>query len=560
MYLFLQLILLNQAARVDRAEKENHELKTQLACTGDSLKRLKEDLIRTQSRLDDTQRALEISKQATSSLANEKAALEEKLSQNMSRTQGLSSDFGALQNNLKKLEQQDEEKETALQEANDKIRRLEFAERELNLRLEMQLEHSREMEVRLEQALTRWKQEKTTSQKETDRCSRLRASCSELVEKNQRLQLEMERQSEKLKLYDSLPMPEEIKARMNDLDSDLRHKTAEANDLMTAYENLTSQYNLLLEENQKLGDLLKEKDDALAQAEEEKEHMQSNIDHLHQRTTVMTQSAVLERNNSMTMLEGERKIIADLRRELEDTKESQRQDRVALAHALKAKKKLQMGSSMSRLGSIRSFEDDAKDIIDPFDSPLNSPNGKQSRQYNSLSGISNQLAEGDGEEEGDLFAEQPVDEGKVYTRDPDVRAKAQISIAVEKQDIAGILKLIQTNTKNENFSWRGARALREMLLNNEEKKSECIALNSDEILIASMDLFPDASMVQAQCLRVLGALSFGNDVIRRRMGERGIFKKIVAAIDNHMSEESVLLHALTAITNLTHNSIDNRFR
>ena len=39
-----------------------------------------------------------------------------------------------------------------------------------------------------------------------------------------------------------------------------------------------------------------------------------------------------------------------------------------------------------------------------------------------------------------------------------------------------------------------------------------------------------------------------------------MFKKIVSAMDTYTGDESLLLHALTAVTNLTHNSIDNRFR
>lgn len=514
------------------------------------MKRVRDDLAAVQSRLEDTQRALDISKQVTVSIATEKTSVEAKIQQHVSMNQELQLDLGAIRERLHHADKNNEQYTRELHSARERISQLEGSERELTLRLDMQLEHSREMEVRLEQALTRWKQEKSTSQKETDRCSRLRTNCSELVEKNQRLQLEMERQTEKLKLYDSLPMPEEIKARMRDLDSDLRHKTEEANDLMSAYEELQRQHNHMQEENQRLCLLIDERAEELATAASDNEHLQATIDHLHAKTADLSHSAVLERNNSMSMLDEERKTIAQLRQELEDTKESQRQDRVALAHALKAKKKAQIGGSMSRMGSIRSFEDGAAST-DAFESPINSPNGKQMQPIGEQS---NQ--EGDLE---DPFTEQQPAEGE-YTRDPDVRAKAQINIAIEKQDMAGILKLIQVNTKNENFSWRGARALREMFIHSEEKKAECIALKADDVLISALDMFPAAAMVQAQCLRALAALSFGNDMVRRQSGERGIFKKIVTAIDNHMGDENVLLHALTTVTNLTHNSIDNRFR
>ena len=529
-------------------------MKSQLACNGDSLKRTREELSSTKSRLEDTQRALEISKQEHASVTIERNSLEEKLQQNISQGSNLSTQISS----LNELQKQSEEKLTdiskQLEDGAAKIRSLESNEHELQLRLDMQLEHSREMEVRLEQALTRWKQEKATSQKETDRCSRLRANCSDLVEKNQRLQLEMERQTAKLKLYDSLPMPDEIKARMNDLNSDLRSKTEEANDLMSAYEDLKKQHELIYEENQRLGDLLSQKDEDLAGAERDKEHMQSSIDHMREQIASINHSASLERSNSMTMLEGERKTISDLMKELEDTKESQRQDRVALAHALKAKKKALASQSMSRMGSIRSFDDGGSDSvhIDGTESALTSPNGKQ----NSV----NASVDEENKEMEDIFEQDPADGQEVYTRDPDVRAKAQINIAIGKQDVELILELIKKNTKNENFAWRGARAVREIFIHSEEKKIQCIALKTDDVLISAMDMFPSAAMVQGQCLRAIGALSFGNDVVRRQAGEKGIFQKIVAAVDNHMNDESVLMHALTAMTNLTHNSIDNRFR
>jgi hypothetical protein len=41
----------------------------------------------------------------------------------------------------------------------------------------------------------------------------------------------------------------------------------------------------------------------------------------------------------------------------------------------------------------------------------------------------------------------------------------------------------------------------------------CIALRCDELLINCMDSFKDSSMVQGQCLRTIGALAFGNDVV-----------------------------------------------
>merc|ERR1711965_644400 len=63
-------------------------------------------------------------------------------------------------------------------------------------------------------------------------------------------------------------------------------------------------------------------------------------------------------------------------------------------------------------------------------------------------------------------------------------------------------------------------------------------------------------IAQSQCLRLLGALSYGNDHVRRRGG----ISLALDAMRSHMTDETLQLHACTAITNLTHNSIDNRYR
>ena len=42
----------------------------------------------------------------------------------------------------------------------------------------------------------------------------------------------------------------------------------------------------------------------------------------------------------------------------------------------------------------------------------------------------------------------------------------------------------------------------------------CIALKCDEVLGNAMSQFQDESIVQSQCLRAIGALAFGSDIVR----------------------------------------------
>jgi hypothetical protein len=61
-------------------------------------------------------------------------------------------------------------------------------------------------------------------------------------------------------------------------------------------------------------------------------------------------------------------------------------------------------------------------------------------------------------------------------------------------------------------------------------------------------------------MRFLAALAYGSDLIRRKCGERGLMKAIVNALEEHADDESLLLHACTLLTNLLHNSLENRHR
>ncbi len=115
--------------------------------------------------------------------------------------------------------------------------------------------------------------------------------------------------------------------------------------------------------------------------------------------------------------------------------------------------------------------------------------------------------------------------------DPDIPAKAAINKAAEVGDLSAILKLIASNNKvcynywiymglikiyflkNFNYAWRGARALRELFIHDEDKKNMCIALKCDEVLGNAMSQFQDESIVQSQCLRAIGALAFGSDIV-----------------------------------------------
>ena len=51
-------------------------------------------------------------------------------------------------------------------------------------------------------------------------------------------------------------------------------------------------------------------------------------------------------------------------------------------------------------------------------------------------------------------------------------------------------------------------------MHDEEKRNECCDLQCDELLLMSLQSFPYSGIVQAQSLRLLGTLAFGNDKVR----------------------------------------------
>lgn len=108
--------------------------------------------------------------------------------------------------------------------------------------------------------------------------------------------------------------------------------------------------------------------------------------------------------------------------------------------------------------------------------------------------------------------------------------------------------------------WRGARILRDLILKSDANKAICYDSDIEDWLLELMDKFNHSAIVQGHCMRLIGALAFGNDKFRRKAGEKGVMSSVVAAFRNHLEDQSVQLHVSTALTNLTHNSMENRSR
>ena len=110
--------------------------------------------------------------------------------------------------------------------------------------------------------------------------------------------------------------------------------------------------------------------------------------------------------------------------------------------------------------------------------------------------------------------------------------------------------------------WRGCRALREQILKNEEDKVLCYDSHMQDWLLNCLRTpqIATSAVAQGHSMRLIGALAFGNDWFRRKAGEKGVMQCVIDAMVNHAQDETVLLHSTTALTNLAHNSMENRSR
>jgi len=59
--------------------------------------------------------------------------------------------------------------------------------------------------------------------------------------------------------------------------------------------------------------------------------------------------------------------------------------------------------------------------------------------------------------------------------------------------------------------WRSLRALREHLIKDSNFHEYCSNQRFDTVIVQCMDMYPKSAMLQAQALRVLAAMAYGND-------------------------------------------------
>jgi hypothetical protein len=170
----------------------------------------------------------------------------------------------------------------------------------------------------------------------------------------------------------------------------------------------------------------------------------------------------------------------------------------------------------------------------------------------------------------------------------EIAVKHIIERTAGREGIAGLIELIMNNTHDDRILWRALRSIRELIVSENShidaetapssstssanpfvtspKKNktnkEIIQESNPDIWLIEIFLiaYPNHRMIQSQVMRFIGTYAFGNDLFRRKIGERNIMKFILSNLQQFPNDEMILLHSTMALTNLTHGSKENRSR
>lgn len=408
----------------------------------------------------------------------------------------------------------------------------------LRMQLDMQLNYSRDLENRLEQSLTRWKVDKDNVTKETNRCAKLTSTCSGLIDKNERLETEVKRLENRLKQYDDLPLPDEIKMRIRDVQSDLDRVVEELNSANYQKELLEEEKMQLyheIEELKRVNEVLihdvSTKDQIVSEKEQELKTLNDVINEL--------KSENNDKNDQNFSLQIEINRLTDNEKKTNDVIKKLRADLSRESNVVAQLKRMQ------NIGTDNNNNDNNDNNI-PNDIILD-----PTVVSNPLGGNNNNNPEVLASFEQVTLEEQ---------RPSDLSIKTNVQHVNDSEGALGLLQLMKDFKKDERVIWRSARAMREIILKDESAKQNCVDNRIDELLLEILVKFSHDATVQSHCIRLLGAFAFGNDLFRRRTGEKGVMRCLMNAMDIHSYDEGVQLHICTSITNLTHNSLENRSR
>lgn len=241
----------DEAERVDKIYQELNHLRQQVGVYDQTLTNKNHEIAQLnreihQLKRENDQKSLEIQ-----SLLTEKDHLNQ-LNQDLTHRLHDMEVLLSVQKHEKKAFEIDlEEMKSQLLQARQHENTAKSSESQVKYQLTLQMDHCQELETRLEQILSRWKHEKEQVKLETIRCTKLRETCAELVEKDQRRKEEIDRLTSRLNMYNTLPLPDEIKARFADNEKDIERLSELTETLRLEKQQMGQRLVALQDENEK---------------------------------------------------------------------------------------------------------------------------------------------------------------------------------------------------------------------------------------------------------------------------------------------------------------------
>jgi serine/threonine protein kinase len=301
----------DEAERVDKVFFELKELKEKVLTSAATITRRDQEITHLSQQITQLRHENEQKSQEIQSLLTEKDQLKSLLSNAQKKTGDLEVLVSVWRQEKEALKREQEEMRTQYSLAKQNEFSSKSSEHQLKFQLELQMDQCRELEMRLEQTLSRWRAEKEQVTAETERCTRLRETCVELVEKDQRRKEEIDRLMSRLSMYNSLPLPEEIKARFRDQERDIERLREEREEereerrrCEKSLEELREEYEKMKkerEEEREEGRVMRKQ---MGVREERERHLEEMVDELDEE--------MQRKAKEISMLEREKKSLMEI--------------------------------------------------------------------------------------------------------------------------------------------------------------------------------------------------------------------------------------------------------
>ena len=530
----------DQYRRADSLEASVATLQEQLEYVSDKFLATTNDLEALQSTHAATETELaalrESNERQVSTLSTEKAALTDlvrSLEHQLFEARENMSGLGALVPELEtRLRLRDDALFTAKAEARQNSAEIKTLQR----RLEEQEQDSAEMEVRLEQALVRWKKEQETSQEVKLDFIKLRITCSSLVEHKQRLEAELKQTQGWLKAREEAQLPDSVQEQIDRLQHELTLSAEAGERLILQREAMEQQVGELQHSAEGLREALLVSDAAVVSKEKLLAGKEALIGRLRLELTELEEDLKRHESEAAEREEG-------LRKELLAVKSGQGQGQGQTEQA--------QGEKQDERPESPTTAETPEDTA-PRCSPVKFSFGDLIGAAEKTNKYRENYEAGAAERAAKAAAAAKLDQEKA--------AKVRVKHTEDLHGAEGLAKLFIEQSEDHCMLWRAARSLRPLVNKDSNNRALCLTAGVDVAAVQALQRYPDLAVVQGQVLQLLGALAYGADSVRRRAGERGALVCIERALMSFGHDELVLLHALTALTNLSHNSPDNRHR